>query len=425
MTYEDYLEIIYNALPMYQRQGKAAYKADLSCTIAIDKYFDHPHHNWHSIHVAGTNGKGSVSHILASVLQEAGYKTGLHTSPHLRDFRERIRINGVMIPKLWVVEFLQQHLAFFQSQKASFFEMTVAMAFEYFSKENVDVAVLETGMGGRLDSTNIVTPLVSLITNIGYDHTAFLGDTLAAIAQEKAGIIKPNVPVVLGTKQKEVDDIVRAEAKRKTARFIAAPEKYSPRKTGRDNSNTYWEISSGKDRFVLKCDLHGNYQGENIVTALAAIDELEGFDKINFHAIRKGYANVVNNTGMAGRWQKLASNPDIYCDVAHNREGLLHVIEQLKTVRKRNLYIVLGMVDDKSLDRILPLFPDNAFYLFTQAKISRALPVDILAKTAAKYGLKGDTFTDVKTAFNKARKLAGADDTIFVGGSTFTVAEIL
>ncbi len=425
MTYDDYLKIIFNALPMYQRQGKAAYKADLGVTLTIDTYFNHPHHRWKSIHVAGTNGKGSVSHILASVLQEAGYKTGLYTSPHLNDFRERIRIDGKMVSKEYVVKFMDTHLDFFKSQEASFFEMTVALAFEYFKEEKIDIAVVETGMGGRLDSTNIITPLVSVITNIGFDHTAFLGETLTDIAREKAGIIKPKIPVVLGTKQKEVEDTIRVEAEIKSAGFVSAPEKYQLRKTGQDDINSYWETKAGQDSFVLTCDLHGNYQGENIGTVLATIDELDSLDKVDRRAIQSGLAKVVENTGMAGRWQKLASHPNVYCDVAHNKEGLYAVIEQLKTVKTGRLYIVLGVVNDKLLENILPIFPKDAYYLFTQANIPRALSCHVLAENAAKYGLQGEICCNVDKAYQKARLMAKPVDTIFIGGSTFTVAEVL
>jgi dihydrofolate synthase / folylpolyglutamate synthase len=425
VIYEDYLEIIYNALPMYQREGKAAYKADLRCTLNIDAYFNHPHHNWQSIHVAGTNGKGSVSHMLASVLYEAGYKTGLYTSPHMKDFRERIRIDGEMISISYVMAFMDKHMGFFRKQKASFFEMTVAMAFEYFKQEKVDIVVVETGMGGRLDSTNIVTPLVSVITNIGYDHTAFLGNTLSEITLEKAGIIKPKIPVVLGTKQKEVEEIVKSVADEKKSRVISAPEQYKLHKIGYDEENSYWDIRVKNDKITLISGLHGDYQGENIATVLSTIDELYRLNKINHIAVKKGLANVTKNTGITGRWQKIDSQPDVFCDVAHNREGLQYVIKQLETVRKGQLYIVLGMVNDKLPEQILPLFPGDAYYFFTQANVPRAMPADRLAEYALKYGLKGEKCDDVRLAYHKARKFAKPVDTIFIGGSTFIVAEVL
>ncbi|MGC9332038.1 MAG: bifunctional folylpolyglutamate synthase/dihydrofolate synthase [Bacteroidales bacterium] len=410
---------------MYQRIGAAAYKADINCSLTIDKYFRYPHQSWSSIHVAGTNGKGSVSHILASVLQEAGYKTGLYTSPHLKDYRERIRINKDMISKDYVVKFMDKHLDFFKSQEASFFEMTVALAFEYFKDEKIDVAVVETGMGGRLDSTNIITPLVSVITNIGYDHTAFLGNTITDIAKEKAGIIKKGIPVVLGSNQQEVKNIVKSTADENNALFVSAPQKYNISKVDEDTVYAHWKVKKGAESFVLKSDLKGNYQHENIVTALATLDELDSLEKLNTPAIRRGVANVIKNTGLAGRWQKLASHPDVYCDVAHNKEGLYAVIEQLKTVKTGRLYMVLGVVNDKPLDSILPIFPKDAYYLFTQANIPRALSCDVLAENAAKYGLQGEICCKVDKAHQKARLMAKPVDTIFIGGSTFTVAEVL
>ncbi|MEA3447083.1 MAG: folylpolyglutamate synthase/dihydrofolate synthase family protein [Bacteroidota bacterium] len=425
MTYDDYLKIIFNALPMYQRQGKAAYKADLGVTLVIDTYFNHPHHMWKSIHVAGTNGKGSVSHMLASVLQEAGYKTGLYISPHLKDFRERIRINGEMISKDYVVGFMDKHFGFFKSQEASFFEMTVALAFEYFKDEKIDAAVVETGMGGRLDSTNIITPLVSVITNIGYDHTAFLGNTITDISKEKAGIIKKGIPVVLGSNQQEVKNVVKSTADEKNSLFVLAPKKYNVTKVDEDAVYSYWKVKKGDGSFVLKSDLKGNYQHENMVTALATLDQLEILEKLNTTAIRRGIANVIKNTGLAGRWQKMASHPDVYCDVAHNKEGLEVVMKQLKSVSKSRIYIVLGVVSDKILEDILPLFPGDAYYIFTEAKIPRALPSAKLAQKAAEYGLHGEVCSDVFQSYQQARKLAKPDDTIFIGGSTFTVAEVL
>ncbi len=425
MTYEDYLKIIFNALPMYQRQGKAAYKSDIECTLRIDEYFDHPHWHWSSIHVAGTNGKGSVSHILASVLQEAGYKTGLYTSPHLKDFRERIRVSGHMISKDYVLSFMDKHFGFFKSQEASFFEMTVALAFEYFKDEKIDVAIVEAGMGGRLDSTNIITPLVSVITNIGYDHTAFLGNSLRDIAKEKAGIIKKGIPVVLGSNQPEVKTIVKSTADEKNALFVLASQKYNITKLGEDEGCSYWSVKKGAESFVLQSDLKGNYQHENIVTALATLGELRTLEKLNTLAIRQGIANVIENTGLEGRWQKLASNPDVYCDVAHNKEGLEVVMKQLKSVSKSRIYFVLGVVSDKILEGILPLFPRDAYYFFTQAKIPRALPAMELAKKAACFGLQGEVCNDVNKSYQKAKNRATPDDTIFIGGSTFTVAEVL
>ncbi len=425
MTYEKCLNEMYNSLPMYQRQGKAAYKADLNRTLAIDEHYDHPHNSWKSIHVAGTNGKGSVSHMLASVLQEAGYKTGLYTSPHLKDFRERIKVNGQMISKSFVLDFMEEGMPYFKELGASFFEMTVALAFDHFRSEKIDVAIVEVGMGGRLDSTNIISPLASVITNIGLDHTAFLGTDVRSIAGEKAGIIKPDVPVILGTNNPVVEDVVDSACQKQNTRWVSAPNRISVSNIGIEKGQRKYQISGYEGIDTITCDLTGTYQLWNLQTALTVIDQLKPMLPIDRSAIKNGLAKVVKNTGMMGRWQKLNTNPNVYCDVAHNKEGLFHVMEQLQEVRKGKLFIVLGVVNDKALDQILPLFPTDAYYFFTQASIPRALSAETLKKKASEYGLIGEVVDSVRFAYDHALSVAAASDTIFIGGSTFTVAEIL
>jgi len=425
VTYDECLNIMFHSLPMYQREGKAAYKADLNRSLEIDALFNHPHENYRCIHIAGTNGKGSVSHMMASVLQEAGYKTGLYTSPHLVDFRERIRINGEMIPKQWILDFMTSHLKTFQKIEASFFEMTVAMAFEYFKQEKVDFAVIETGMGGRLDSTNIITPELSIITNIGFDHTAFLGDTIEKIAIEKAGIIKPNVPVVSGSSDIIANQVFNNNAKREKTTVYLATDCY--KLYDFQHSKTLMHITYFHQNELIKIstDLTGKYQIENIATVLSALNIKNKDWKISEKHITKGITNVKRNTNLRGRWQKLNDKPIIYCDVAHNREGLTHVIQQIESYTYNKLFVVLGVVNDKNLQNILPLFPKNAHYFFTQAKIPRALPAVELKKEASKFELYGDLIPDVRDAYEKAKAIANFNDFIFIGGSTFTVAEIL
>ncbi len=410
---------------MYQREGKAAYKADLKRSQEIDAMFNHPHQNYKCIHVAGTNGKGSVSHMMASVLQEAGYKTGLYTSPHLVDFRERIRINGELISKQWILDFMTTHLKTFQTLQASFFEMTVALAFEYFKQGNVDFAVIETGMGGRLDSTNIISPELSVITNIGYDHTAFLGNTIEKIAVEKAGIIKTNIPVISGSSDISANQVFKETAKTKQTEIHFAPKKYKLIDFYHSDNQMYVTYSCNNTLVEISSDLTGKYQIENIATILSAFDIKKSDWDISEQHILKGISNVKANTNLMGRWQKLSDKPTIYCDVAHNTEGLTHVIRQIKSFDYKNLIIVLGVVNDKNLEEILPLFPKRATYIFAEAKIPRALSAEKLHEEAAAFKLKGIIIKDIKTAYQKAKQLANEDDFIFVGGSTFTVAEIL
>lgn len=390
---------------MYQQLGAVAYKADLANTIALCDYLGNPQAGFKSIHVAGTNGKGSTSHMLASVLQEAGYKVGLYTSPHLKDFRERIKINGEPIPKRTVSSFVAKHQEFFKDRELSFFEMTVGLAFSYFKDQKVAIAVVEVGLGGRLDSTNIITPELSIITNIGMDHTAFLGDTLPKIAFEKAGTIKPNTPVVIGEFNEQTYPVFKEVAAKNKAPILEA-----------------WQ-EEGID-FIT--DLKGNYQKLNKRTAYCALNQLrrQGY-AINENHIKAGLAKVVANTGLLGRWQELGANPFIIADTAHNKEGLAYVTQQLVNIPCKQLHIVIGMVNDKDAAGILKLFPTNAIYYFCAANNRRALPANSLQNTAKEVGLNGKTYASVKQAFNAAKKAAQTTDLIFVGGSTFTVAEIL
>ncbi len=390
---------------MYQRVGQAAYKANLDNTKKLAAYLQHPEDGFESVHVAGTNGKGSTSHMLASVLQEAGYKVGLYTSPHLKDFRERIKINGEMIPKRTVSAFMAKHTPFFEENQLSFFEMTVGLAFDYFRNKKVDIAIIEVGLGGRLDSTNIVTPEVSVITNIGLDHTQFLGTTLAEIASEKAGIIKQDVPVVIGEYHKDTLAVFEEIAKN-------------------NNSSIYKAFQSKGALFPS--DLRGDYQKSNIRAVQTVLKVLQQKKyAIGIQHIAKGLQNVVNNTGLQGRWQTLQENPKIICDTAHNKEGLSFVLKQLQKQHYTKLHIVLGFVSDKAVETILPLFPKTAHYYFCKPNIARGMEAATLMEKAEGFGLLGKPFPSVKRALQVAKKNAGTTDLIFVGGSTFVVAEIV
>lgn len=406
MTYTETLHWMFEQLPMYQRQGQSAFKKDLTNTLALAKTLGNPEQKFKSIHVAGTNGKGSVSHMLASVLQTAGYKVGLYTSPHLKDFRERIKINGEQISKASVIEFISQHKAFLEAQKLSFFEMTVGMAFDYFASQNIDIAIVEVGMGGRLDSTNIITPLLSVITNIGFDHTTFLGNTLDLIAGEKAGIIKKNIPVVIGETLPETKPVFIKKAEAENATLFFAEELNSP---------------------LPKCDLMGNYQKYNLKTCLKALEVLNTIDeyKITKAQIKKGLAEVKLNTKLRGRWEILGEAPKIIADTAHNKEGLSLVLEQVFEEKYKDLHIVLGFVNDKDLDTILPLFPANAKYYFSKPDVPRGLEATELYYKAKAFSLFGKAFTTIDNALKAAQRDAQKEDLIYVGGSTFTVAEIL
>ncbi|MCF6213495.1 MAG: bifunctional folylpolyglutamate synthase/dihydrofolate synthase [Flavobacteriaceae bacterium] len=405
MTYQATLDWLFSKLPMYQKVGTAAFKKDLTNILALSKHLDNPHKKFSSIHVAGTNGKGSTSHMLASVLQEAGYKVGLYTSPHLKDFRERIKINGQEISKQFVTDFVKDNKAFLEQQGLSFFEMTVGMAFHYFALQNVDVAIVEVGLGGRLDSTNIITPVVSVITNISLDHTQMLGNTLVEIATEKAGVIKPNTPVVVGEKQEEVASV-----------FIARSKEL----------NSPIEFALAHKNLDYQTDLNGIYQLKNFKTANTVLNVIAQNDFIiPDKAIIKGFLNVVKNTGFRGRWQILNDMPKVICDTAHNLAGLTYVMQQLKKEVYENLHIVLGTVADKNLEFILPLFPKNAIYYFCKPNIPRGLDAAVLQEKALKFNLSGRVYSCVETAYKSALNKALKKDFIFIGGSNFVVAEVL
>ncbi len=426
MNYRETLDYMFNSLPMFQRVGGAAYKADLSNTIALCELLGNPERNFKNIHLAGTNGKGSTSHMIASMLQEAGYKTGLYTSPHLRDFRERIRINGEMISEDYVVDFIERYKGEFEKIGLSFFEMTVGLAFKYFEEQEVDIVILETGMGGRLDSTNIATAELSVITNIGLDHTQFLGDTLEQIAGEKAGIIKKDIPVIIGQTQKEISHVFTGRALQVDTDIAFADQNYSANVEGEQGEYSIVRIQSDKRDMVVELPLLGSYQKNNLVTAIAAIDKMiDSGWKISEQHIKDGIRKIVENTGLIGRWQKLQDNPKVICDTGHNVDGVAHIVEQLNRTNFNNLHFVLGMVNDKAIDKILSMLPKQATYYFCKANIPRGLDADILAEQAGAGGLKGEIFTSVNEALNQAKKNASADDLIFVGGSTFTVAEVV
>jgi dihydrofolate synthase/folylpolyglutamate synthase len=426
MTYQETLKYLFGQLPMYQRTGRAAYKADLSNTLALDKYFGHPHRKFRTIHVAGTNGKGSVSHMLASVLQSAGYRTGLYTSPHLTDFRERIKIDGHMIPEADVVHFVDQHSGVLERVSPSFFEMTVIMAFDYFARKEVDVAVVEVGLGGRLDSTNIITPDLSVITNIGLDHTMFLGDTLAAIAGEKAGIIKPGVPVVIGRFQEEIAAVFREKALKERTSLFFSSEMVKMKGCEVQESQQRIILESGLGENTYNLPLLGNYQQENLRTVVAALNLMSrAWYELPVDAIMGGIENVIKNTGLAGRWQKLSDSPLVVCDAGHNVDGISKVVKQLEASGRENIHIVWGMVDDKDVTGVLSILPKTARYYFTKAAIPRAMDEKALQEAAESYGLRGEACGDVRSAIESAKKNASDNDLIFIGGSTFVVAEAL
>ncbi len=404
-TYQETVDWMFQQLPMYQRIGKQAFKKDLNNTLKLAAHLDHPELKFKSIHVAGTNGKGSVSHMLASVFQEAGYKTGLYTSPHLKDFRERIRINGEMIPENEVILFIEKNKDFLEANKLSFFEMTVGMAFDYFANQKVNIAIIETGMGGRLDSTNIITPVLSVITNIGLDHTAFLGNDLASIAGEKAGIIKNEIPVVIGEKHDLTTPVFKSVALENNAEiYFAEDENFR----------------------LVETDLKGEYQSKNLKTVLTSLKILKAKGwKLPGDSLKDGLTRVKINTGLRGRWDILQEQPRVVCDTAHNTEGLKLVLEQLKKETFQHLHIILGVVNDKDLSGVLPLFPKQATFYFSKPDVPRGLDADALQETAEKFGLRGNAYSSVQAAYQQALKDASKKDLIYVGGSNFTVAEVL
>jgi dihydrofolate synthase/folylpolyglutamate synthase len=406
MDYQETVGWMFRQLPMYQHQGASAYKKDLTNTVILAKHIGNPEKTVKCIHVAGTNGKGSTSHMLASIFMEAGYKTGLYTSPHLKDFRERIKIDGKEIPQDAVVDFIARNRTFFDENQLSFFEMSVGLAFDHFAKENVDIAIIETGLGGRLDSTNIITPLLSVITNIGIDHTQILGNTIESIAREKAGIIKPGVPVVIGEYTPETKPVFTAKA---------------------DECHSEIYFASDEINESVPSDLLGDYQEHNKKTVIRSVQILRKHQQfaISDTQIKTGLMHVVKNTGLLGRWQQIGEHPTIICDTAHNSHGLQIVMKQVMESKFDQLHIVLGVVNDKDLDEILPLFPKSAHYYFCRPNIPRGLGAEILSEKASHYDLKGSAYESVPEAYDKARENASENDLIYVGGSNFVVAEIL
>ena len=398
MNYKDTLKYLFSQLPMYQRTGAAAYKKDIGNIIEACNFLDNPHKKFKSIHIAGTNGKGSTAHLISSILQEAGFKTGLYTSPHMKDFRERIKINGVKINENDVISFVTTNKKNFEKINMSFFEYTVALAFDHFAKEKVDIAIIETGLGGRLDSTNIISPEISVITNIGYDHMNLLGNTLEQIAIEKAGIVKEKTPVLIGRKQIETETVFEEKASQKNTSVFYAKQ--------------------NEVKFNVP-----NYQKENINTSISAIKILDW--KISNQEINDGIKNVNQNTGLRGRWETLSKNPKIICDTGHNVDGISNIISQLKQIKFNKLHIVFGTVNDKKINDILNLLPKDAKYYFCKAKIDRALNADKLKSIANEYKLIGESFESVEKALLNAKNNAKKEDLIFIGGSTFVVAEVI
>lgn len=428
MTYSETLEWMFNKLPVYQFIGASAYKPDLSNTTQLLQLLDNPHHTFKSVHVAGTNGKGSVSHMLASVFQEAGYKTGLFTSPHLRDFRERIRINGEMIPEENVTQFIDTYKDKFLQMELSFFEMTVGMAFDYFAKENIDIAIVEVGMGGRLDSTNLITPELSVITNIDFDHMKFLGDTRAKIAHEKAGIIKPGIPVVIGETHPETEQVFIDKAKECNSPIYFADQIFDCDKIHiESNIEQQFDVWKNSELYLeaLEIPLMGNYQQKNLATVMCAIDLLRGKFNLSEDDIRDGIAKVIRNTHLMGRWQILCKDPLAIADTGHNVAGITEVVRQLAEMEYGKLHFVIGMVNDKDIDSVLQLLPHNAEYYFCKADIPRGLDANILAEKAFELGLRGQVFESVNHAYRSAMNNARFGDVVFVGGSNFTVAEVV
>lgn len=424
MNYSETLTYLYNSAPLFQHIGKDAYKEGLTNTHLLDEHFGHPHRKFHTIHVAGTNGKGSCSHTLAAILQAAGYKTGLYTSPHLADFRERIRINGQPVSKEFVIDFVAQHRAFFEPLHPSFFELTTAMAFLYFAQEQIDVAVIEVGLGGRLDCTNIISPDLCVITNISFDHTQFLGNTLAKIASEKAGIIKLGVPVVIGETTPETKPVFQQQAIAAHAPIHFAEEEHFILQSERDEKGNY--LYQTVDYPNLKGELGGFCQEKNTNTLLSAIRCLQASGyRIKENHVREGFARVCELTGLMGRWQRLEENPTVVCDTGHNVGGISYIVSQLEAQKYDTLHIVIGMVNDKDITGVLKLLPKNAKYYFTQASVQRALPASKVQEQAQAFGLYGETYPDVVSAFAAAKANATPSDFIFIGGSSFIVADLL
>lgn len=430
MNYNETLQYLFTQLPMFTRVGASAYKADLTNTLELCALLDNPQHKFKSVHVAGTNGKGSTSHMLAAILQTAGYKTGLYTSPHLKDFRERIRVDGQMISEQTVIDFVADHEADFARIQPSFFEMTVALAFDVFAKEQVDIAIVEVGLGGRLDSTNIITPLLSVITNIGWDHMNMLGNTLQLIAGEKAGIIKPNIPAVIGEFQQEVADVFADKAQQECAPIRFASESDLKVEAKRSNGTDVLEVKitpyTNLPTFDLKLDLTGTYQLKNLKTVLIAVDELrkQGFEITDAH-LAVALRQVKTLTGLHGRWEVLSTDPLTICDTGHNPEGIKEVLENIANVPYRQLHFVIGMVNDKDITKVLSMLPEDAIYYFCMPNIPRGLEAESLKEQAIGFDLYGEAYPSVKEALSAAQAEARTGDLVFVGGSTFVVAEVV
>ena len=419
MNYKETVEYLFNSTPVFEHVGASAYKEGLSNTLALDEHLGHPHKNFKTIHVAGTNGKGSCSHTLAAILQSMGMKVGLYTSPHIVDFRERIRVNGECLSEQYVVDFVEQHRSFFEPLHPSFFELTTAMAFRYFADQKVDIAVIEVGLGGRLDCTNIITPELSIITNISLDHTQFLGDTLAKIAGEKAGIIKEGVKVVIGEDVEETRPVFEAKAKEKNAPIVFAqdyPEVLCSEVCAEGGRN-YETLNFG----MIHGDLSGDYQERNMNTCLTACKVL-GLKKEN---VIEAVAHVAERTGLVGRWMKINESPLAVCDTGHNVGGWKYLAPQIKAQKCEHLRIVFGMVDDKDIDSVMEMLPKNAIYYWTQATSHRAIPKEIVADKGRTHQLEGYIYNSVKEAYREALKEASNDDFVFVGGSSYVVADLL
>lgn len=429
--FQETLDYLYTQLPMFQRVGTAAFKKDLTNIRALCKAIGDPYKTYLSIHLAGTNGKGSTAHILAAILQASGKKVGMYTSPHYKDFRERIKINGQLVSKKYIVDFVNTHRKLFEEIKPSFFEITVAMAFEYFAQQGVDIVIIETGLGGRLDSTNIITPILSIITNIGYDHQQFLGETLPEIALEKAGIIKMNIPVVIGETHAETTPVFIAKASKEKAPIEFADQQLLVKLKDTSLHHSFFQIASNKRNTLpklLKVNIKGDFQTKNLATALqaiATIRENKLLPNISNEAIEAGLGNLKKRTYFIGRWQQLGIKPTILCDSGHNVDGLRMVFEQLKEIEFRQLHFVFGMVKDKDPSKVLSMLPKSAKYYFAKADIPRGLDAKHLQKEAAKYQLKGRTYVSVRNALKAAKQHADKTDLIFIGGSIFVVAEVL
>ncbi|MDR2425299.1 MAG: bifunctional folylpolyglutamate synthase/dihydrofolate synthase [Prevotellaceae bacterium] len=435
MNYSETIQYLYDALPVFHRIGKAAYKGGLDNSLALDNYFGNPHTKYRTVHIAGTNGKGSVSHILASVLQAAGYKTGLYTSPHLFDFRERIKIDGCEIPEQAVVDFVAASRTFVETLRPSFFELASSMAFRFFANEMVDIAVIETGLGGRLDSTNIIVPALGVITNTGFDHTEFLGNTLKSIAGEKAGIIKPSIPTVIGEKHVETTAVFIDRAKENRSPLFFAEENFAVRSVEKTEGQQVFNIEALNEigaslynsrHFSVSLDMQGDYQQKNIVTALLALAVMrnEGFN-IDTEAIDVGMKQAAAKTGLKGRWQILGNKPAVICDTGHNAHGISQTMRQLAEMPCNNLYFVFGVMGDKDLSSIIPLLPAAAHYFYTQASVPRAMNAEYLAAKCTEAGLKGTIVPRISDAVHQAIAAASPDDVVFIGGSTYVVGEVL